>query len=235
MTEPCTPERTLLSTIVPPGIATAEIFGDTQVPSLFPVEAAIVAKAVDKRRHEFNAGRAVARQALGKLGQSAVPIVSGRHREPIWPIGFVGSITHCDGYCAAAVAKSDRFVSIGIDAERHEPLPDSVVSLIASKDELGWINRQTNEDVYWDRLLFSAKESVYKTWFPLTRRWLDFADAHVEFDKRGKTFFAALLEGRLNDAGLSVKGFEGRYLVQTDLVLTAVTVARPDSDPVGPL
>ena len=30
-----------------------------------------------------------------------------------------------------------------------------------------------------DRLLFSAKESVYKACYPLTRRWLDFSGCRV--------------------------------------------------------
>lgn len=36
-----------------------------------------------------------------------------------------------------------------------------------------------------DRLLFCAKETVYKAWFPVTRRWLGFEDARVQLLDRG--------------------------------------------------
>ena len=31
-------------------------------------------------------------------------------------------------------------------------------------------------NISWDRLTFSAKESVYKAWFPTYGKWLDFTD-----------------------------------------------------------
>lgn len=125
------------------------------------------------------------------------------------------------------------FLSIGIDAECHAPLPEDVVSLVASKDELEWIHKQNDEHLHWDRLLFSAKESVYKAWFPLTHKWLDFADAHVEFDRRSETFYAALHGKRLGEGHSALKGFEGRYLVKMNLIVTAVALSRNAGIPVG--
>ena len=55
----------------------------------------------------------------------------GAKREPLWPAGVVGSITHCDGYRAAAVARATDLATVGIDAEPHEPLPDGVLAAIA--------------------------------------------------------------------------------------------------------
>jgi 4'-phosphopantetheinyl transferase EntD len=39
--------------------------------------------------------------------------------------------------------------------------------------------------ICWDRLLFSAKESIYKAWFPLAKCWLGFESADIVFDARG--------------------------------------------------
>lgn len=36
-------------------------------------------------------------------------------------------------------------------------------------------------NISWDRLTFSAKESVYKAWFPTYGKWLDFTDCEVMF------------------------------------------------------
>ena len=35
---------------------------------------------------------------------------------------------------------------------------------------------------HWGRLLFSAKEAVYKAWYPLTGRWLGFEEARLTID-----------------------------------------------------
>src|SRR5438132_715206 len=92
---------------------------------LLPEEARLVATAVGRRRREFAAGRACARLALGRLGFPEAPLLSGPDRAPVWPEAAVGSITHCPGYCAAAVARRGAVRSLGIDAELHQPLRDA--------------------------------------------------------------------------------------------------------------
>ena len=75
--------------------------------------------------------RTCARIALGRLGLPPAPLLSGPKREPLWPDGVVGSITHCDGYRAVAVARADQLASIGIDAEPHAELPAGILARIA--------------------------------------------------------------------------------------------------------
>lgn len=98
-------DTTILS-LLPHGAAGAEAFADGWVADMLPSEEALVARAVDKRRREFATGRDCARRALSQLGWDEVPILAGPKREPLWPAGIVGSITHCPGYCAAIVARS---------------------------------------------------------------------------------------------------------------------------------
>ena len=76
----------------------------------------------------------------------------------------------------------------------------------------------------WDRLLFSAKESVYKAWFPLTARWLGFPDASISISPADGTFAARLLVSWPPAAGLSLPGFTGRWLARDGLIVTAVIV-----------
>ena len=73
--------------------------------------------------------------------------------------------------------------------------------------------------VHWDRLLFSAKESVYKAWFPLTGQWLGFDGAAIDFDPKNGQFTARIL---LDDP--PIKGFEGRWRVEDGLLATAIVV-----------
>ena len=85
-------------------------------------------------------------------------------------------MTHCAGYRAAARRpRPATWPRVGIDAEPHGPLPDGVLDAIAlARGAAALARLAARPDVRWDRLLFSAKESVYKAWFPLTRRWLGF-------------------------------------------------------------
>lgn len=165
---------------------------------LFAEERAHIANAVAKRRVEFAAVRRCAREALRELGFSPAPILPGEKREPQWPPGVIGSMTHCAGYGAAAIARVSDVAVLGIDAEVHGPLPEGVFELVSLESErerlaaLAAYAAPGQQHVHWDRVLFSAKESVYKAWFPLTRRWLGFEEADIDLRPDG-TFTVTLL------------------------------------------
>ena len=152
------------------------------------------------RRREFVTGRTPApgRRWRG-LGHPAVAVPRGPRGDPVWPEGVVGSITHCAGYRAAAVARAEDVLSLGIDAEPDEALPDpGMLELIALAEERARLGELAAvlPGTGWDRLLFSAKESVYKAWFPLTGRWLGFESALVSIDQDQGAFTARLLVPR---------------------------------------
>jgi 4'-phosphopantetheinyl transferase EntD len=216
----------MIADILPPAVAVAEEFGDVPGVRLFPEEEAVIAQAVDKRRREFTTARACARAALDKLGLPPVPIVPGPRGAPGWPAGIVGSITHCAGYRAAAVARDRDVVTIGLDAEPHEPLPAGVLGAIASPGEQAAVAAlaTARAGTCWDRMLFSAKESVYKAWFPLTGRWLGFEEASVTFDPVRQAFTARLLVDGPMLNGARLAGFEGRWLVRDGLIGTAIVI-----------
>ncbi|SCL72080.1 4'-phosphopantetheinyl transferase EntD (siderophore biosynthesis) [Micromonospora citrea] len=215
----------MIEQILPPTVAVAESFTDPAGLTLFPEEQALVAASVEKRRREFTTVRHCARRALGELGIAPAPILSGARGAPVWPAGVVGSMTHCEGYRAAVLGRTAAFATLGVDAEPHAPLPDGVLEAIALPAErartatLG----AARPSVCWDRLLFSAKESVYKAWFPLTGRWLDFAEADIFLDPAG-TFTAHLLVPGPVLGGAPVTAFAGRFLVARGLVVTAISV-----------
>jgi 4'-phosphopantetheinyl transferase EntD len=216
----------VIEEILLPAVAAAEEFGDRADAVLFPAEEAVIARAVERRRREFATGRACARAALARLGQPPVAILPGERGSPGWPPGIVGSITHCAGYRAAAVARASQVLAIGLDAEPDEPLPGGVldvISLPAERESLAGLARSA-PGPNWDRMLFCAKESVYKAWFPLTGRWLGFHDADITIDAAGGTFDVRLLAAAADDRGFPLAGFAGRWLAEGGLILTAVTV-----------
>jgi 4'-phosphopantetheinyl transferase EntD len=148
----------------------------------------------------------------------------------VWPDGVVGAITHCAGFRAAAVAWSADVRSVGLDAEPHVALPDGVLRAVSDEGEralLATLERDA-PDVRWDKVLFSAKETVYKAWFPLTGRWLGFEDAELRPAPDG-TFTAALrVPGPVVD-GAELTGFAGRWAVRDGLVITAIALPAPVS------
>lgn len=193
---------------------------------LYPEEETAVGQAVEKRRREFTTARACAREALAQLGQPHQPIPSGSRGEPLWPAGIVGSITHCDGYRACAVARSRDLATVGVDAEPNQPLPEGVLEDIALPEEREWLRYLSCQmpGTHWDRLLFSIKESVYKAWFPLAQKWLGFEDAVVAIDQQKMTFNAHLLVPGPYLGGHEVRTFHGSWLVEDGLVLAAIAM-----------
>ena len=216
----------MIEEILPPEVAAAEAFDDAAPAVLLPAEEAAIARAVPKRRSEFATGRACARAALAKLGLPPSPIVPGPRGAPQWPAGVAGSITHCAGYRAAAVAYLTDVAGIGLDAEPNAPLPDGVLDRIAVAQEQAWLPElaAAAPGVSWDRLLFCAKESVYKAWFPLTRRWLGFEQAVITVDPQDGVFTAELLEPAEALDGRRLASFAGRWLARDGLMLAAITV-----------
>jgi 4'-phosphopantetheinyl transferase EntD len=218
----------MIGDILPPKVVAEEAFGDLPDIVLFAEEEAVIAKAVDKRRREFTTARACARAALAKLGVPAVPIVPGFRGAPQWPAGVVGSITHCDGYRACAVAHENDIVTIGLDAEPHDELPDGVLKAVSLAPERERVAELTAAvpGVCWDRLLFCVKESVYKAWFPLTGRWLGFEEACVDFDPASQSFAARLLVAGPVVNGHALTGFTGRWLIGNGLIVTAIVIPK---------
>src|SRR5262249_11834215 len=199
----------MIEALLPPSVVSVAVRGDDPAAYLHPDETAQLGSVVERRMREFTTGRTCAREALRRLDLPAIPILRGHKGEPLWPPGVVGSITHCRGYCAAAVARQFDVLSVGIDAEIHDALPSGVLEQVCVDQERAWVGGAPR-GLYWDRLLFSAKESVYKAWFPLTGRWLGFQDAMVTFEPVEGTFRAQLLVTPPAVAGRRLSGFTGR-------------------------
>jgi 4'-phosphopantetheinyl transferase EntD len=215
----------LLAGLLDHPVRTADILGEDPAAALLPAEEHLIAKSVASRQREVTYARTCARRALAELGRPPVAIARGPKGEPGWPAGVVGSLTHTKGYYAAAVAEATAVRSLGIDAEQHDVLPDGVLPHIAFGPELPML-RSLGGDLHYDRILFSAKESVYKTWFPLTGRWLGFEDAELTLDPAGTFTARILIDGAGTDGGPPLTTLHGRFAVRDSFVLTAITLPR---------
>lgn len=172
-------------------------------------EAAYVANAVASRREEFHTGRKLARAALSQLGCAASGIPVGAGREPRWPTGFTGSISHCRGECVVVAGRRRDYLAIGIDFERKAELAAGVVAHVCRDEELG-----AGGGI--DPLLrFVAKEAFYKAYFPVTNVFLEFHDVRVDFELQQRRFTATLVaDDKLGIRGQ--RGFAGEFAVLPD-------------------
>ena len=216
----------MIELLLPTGVLVVEAFEDVADEAVFPGEEDLIQNAVESRRREFVTSRRCAREALARLGRTPVPIRAGPSREPRWPDGLVGSITHTTGFRAAAVASQKVAASIGIDTEQNAPLPEGVAELVAFEGELEMLAALTRTcpETQWGRILFSAKETIYKAWYPLTRRWLGFEDVRLTIDPTGKFEARLNIDGSRADDGPPLSELSGRFVVTQELISTAVTV-----------
>jgi 4'-phosphopantetheinyl transferase EntD len=148
--------------------------------ALLEAEAESIASTIVAVRRASGAARVVARSLLDGLGHRDIPLVRTASGAPAWPAGLVGSLAHDREIAVAAVAARSCVAALGIDIEPAEPLPDDIVDLVATVAERpGLVG-----DPLRGRLLFAAKEAVYKAMHPRDGVFLDFHDIAVDLDGR---------------------------------------------------
>lgn len=187
-------------------------------------EREFVRRAIPRRQREYQAGRAAARTALRLLGVEGFDLLPDANRQPIWPAGVVGSLTHAAGLCVAAIASSSDVVALGIDVEAASPLNADLIGRICSTAEqrdLGSLDAY--ERGVCAKTIFSAKEAFYKAYFPATGRFLDFLDVRIRLDARGGFDAELCADGPQAFGHLPVSG---RYARHEGLIFTAVSVSR---------
>lgn len=196
---------------------------------LYPVERAAVANAVPKRVREFAAGRNCARRALASLGAAPIAIPMGKDRAPVWPSGYVGSISHSHGVCCAVAARREHVEAIGVDVELASPLSDELANRVCRRDELDHVSdlpALAKGD--WFKLVFSAKETLYKCYYPLARSFLDFQDVSIRFALDPGSRSTGTFRGNLvvDRAWPFAGALEGRFRAACDVVSTGAAVVR---------
>jgi len=214
--------QALFRRLLGPNVETEEVDPHAVQGGLLKSEEALVDGAARTRIEQFTAGRVCSRIALGRLGVAATtPILRGEDRAPIWPPGFIGSISHTDTWCAAAVARTDGIRSLGIDLESSAPLKEALLRRVCTPKERDWLHQLPAPGVT-GKIVFSAKEAIYKCQYPLSNQFLGFHAVEVEL---GDDSFQAVFQ---QEAGGFKPGdvISGRYLVEEGLVASACELPR---------
>jgi 4'-phosphopantetheinyl transferase EntD len=165
---------------------------------LYPCELDHIAHAVRRRRSEFSTGRWLSRRSLVELGIPARPIPVGPAREPVWPSGVVGSLTHSSSTCIVVLGFSHAYQGIGVDLELSGPADSELADIVVSPSEPPEYRLAKSLT-----LVFSAKESVFKCLYPVCHTSLDFHDIDIALDRSAATFSAAVQGNRVSAAQLT--------------------------------
>jgi 4'-phosphopantetheinyl transferase EntD len=188
-------------------VATAQVWlGTPALSPLLPGEEATLGTARPERLEEFRAGRHCARAALERLGVSRAPIPRKADRSPEWPAEVRGTIAHVTSW-------------LGLDVELDAPLRHELWDRILTASELAHLEREpASERGLLAKMIFSAKESVYKAQHPVTEQFLEFSDVELEWSE--DAFIARILpEPAASLIGMPMRG---RILRGEGLVVTAV-------------
>lgn len=148
--------------------------------ALLTEEAAAFAGSVVKVRRASGAARIVARQLLQQFGHPPCALPKGAAGAPVWPAGIIGSMAHDSRIAVAAVGMRGDVGALGVDIEPAEPLPSELLDLVATPQE----QLKLAHDAYRGRLLFVAKEAVYKAVYPLDRMFLEHHDVEINLAER---------------------------------------------------
>ena len=180
------------------------------------------------RKEHYRSGRICAGEVLSKLGTLGQPVLRDpQTREPLWPEGISGAITHSGNWAAAAAGKTSDVLGIGIDLEDLERQVDSRISRhVCIPEEQKWL-QECEEDCLEQNLkiIFSAKESIFKAFFPYTRTYLHFHDARILMEQ---TFFQKSKSDSLSmkEKNWKPAKFEFKYLMLNGKVIRLTGISE---------
>lgn len=161
-------------------------------------EAALVARAVVRRRREFATGRFLAHEGLRRLGFEDAPISIGTLMEPLWPAGVGGSITHDGDICAVIVVDSRQAADrggthgLGIDLI-HLPQRQGRMAKLASlfvadareRAEIAAFAARLGLDIEVELLIFGLKEALVKAVSRHVGTFIDLRDMRLSVAQDG--------------------------------------------------
>ncbi|TAK71821.1 MAG: 4'-phosphopantetheinyl transferase superfamily protein [Gammaproteobacteria bacterium] len=197
-------------------------------PSLFDqygiIYAESIHRAVNKRQAEYLAGRYCARVALKELGVKVLDIPTGQHRNPIWPKGVVGSITHTVDKAYAAVGYCTQFNCIGVDYEQivTPKVANNIKAMIVNDKEHSLLIHSEFDFETALTIVFSAKESLFKALYPCVGQYFDFSAAEIITISKKEQRFELRLCQSLNKQLVMGSCFGGWFQVKAANVLTVI-------------
>jgi 4'-phosphopantetheinyl transferase EntD len=185
----------------------------------FAAEDMLSASVTPGRREEFRTGRALARKCMAAIGVAPQSIARGEMREPIWPAGLTGSISHAKGLIGAVVWQPSTAGGIGLDIERAGRVTPTLYQSLFTDAEVESLSLLNSvEQLVAAAAMFSAKEAIYKAQYPLTRCYVGFHEVSLGFDPVSKQVRLQHVPDILKPIAISVFVHSGETYVITGAV-----------------
>lgn len=133
-----------------------------------------IQRCAPRRQAGYVAGRLAACTALRRAGHAEpAPPGIGDDGLPLWPRGWIGSISHTDDIAAALVAPAPTAGLLGLDIEA---VMGADLAAEIAPETLPELSNLNATDVTKG---FSAKEALYKALYPLTGQFRTFSAAEI--------------------------------------------------------
>lgn len=211
-----------ISGLFPDGVLTLVEHRDNWPTDLAPAERNQLGDVCGKRLAEFAAGREQARRLIAAITGTAEPLLVGDYRQPLWPDGIIGSISHSDDFCAVAVAARESISDLGIDVEPMGALNPEVEDVVLTEAEMTATEGQQS----WVRkLIFSIKESNYKCCYHMVKAYIDFKQCEVKLNHSDQSYRAAILCNNSDGEPLSIQ-VKGRWMVESGHLFTSAIMIK---------
>lgn len=177
-----------------------------------------LARMSPKRKREFLVGRLLSREVIKGSGGGAEFAQISDSRAPLWPDLILGSISHTDTWAVAIASNAEEVRRVGIDLESISAVArvDNIEGMICNDAELCVLSDMPRNHAL--ALIFSAKETLFKSLFPEYGEYFDYLDAYVS-DKQVGSICLSLSKdlGEIFKLGHT---FKVNYIFDTEHVLT---------------
>lgn len=173
------------------------------------------------RRAEFLAGRVAARHAMEQLGVTGAQVPVGKSRQPLWPRGISGSITHSHGKVACLASNTPGMI-VGIDIEKIMSVgaSEQIAGRFCNLREISVLRPAVDPVEVRRTIIFSAKEALFKALFQLMERPCNFGAAEITKLASRDVLVIRMLE----TLGARVREgdeYRVRFVVEEDYVTTS--------------
>lgn len=170
--------RAALVNLLPSSITSAvQLVAEQSV--VFAEEMSHLKDATVHRRNEFATGRHCLRAALHAQGEFCEALPRDSDGVPRVPVGYLGSLSHSRGLCAAVAAPVGKCAYLGLDVEKTTRLSLAATQRVVHAKEVAWVDSDQRKA----SVLFSMKEAFYKAQFVDWRSTGNFHDLALEVDE----------------------------------------------------
>lgn len=178
-----------------------------------------------KRIAEFLAGRIVANYCMSSLASDVLPISQDPNGAPLWTDNYIGSISHSDNQVLVVTTKQHNKTLLGIDIEPvvSPNNAKNIARMILTPQEHKLFHSTGWSFHLFCTLVFSAKESIYKAFYPIVKHYFGFQRAELgQIDiQQNLLFFTVTLPD--NDYIKVPVNVQVRYFQSAKFVFTCST------------